>query len=42
MSHPVDQAKNAETFLADTVHEQRLDNLQPSPTRRPKALAFSC
>ena len=27
MSHPVDQAKNAEEFLADTVHEQRLDTL---------------
>src|ERR1700723_4668704 len=27
MSHPVDQAKNAEEFLADTVHEQRLDKL---------------
>ena len=27
MSRPVDQAKNAETFLADTVHEERLDKL---------------
>ncbi|HMD20561.1 MAG TPA: lactate utilization protein B [Alloacidobacterium sp.] len=27
MSAPVDQAKNAEKFLADTVHEQRLDKL---------------
>src|SRR6202789_2757015 len=27
MSTPVDQAKNAERFLADTVHEQRLDKL---------------
>ncbi len=27
MSRPVDQAKNAEAFLADTVHEQRLDKL---------------
>jgi L-lactate dehydrogenase complex protein LldF len=27
MSNPVDQAKNAETFLADTVHEERLDKL---------------
>jgi len=27
MSAPVDQAKNAETFLADTVHEVRLDKL---------------
>ena len=27
MSGPVDQAKNAETFLADTVHEERLDKL---------------
>jgi L-lactate dehydrogenase complex protein LldF len=27
MSSPVDQAKNAETFLADTVHEERLDKL---------------
>src|ERR1700723_4093054 len=27
MSHPVDQAKNAEEFLADTVHGQRLDRL---------------
>jgi L-lactate dehydrogenase complex protein LldF len=27
MSHPVDQARNAEKFLADTVHEERLDKL---------------
>src|ERR1700723_3568398 len=27
MSSPVDQAKNAETFLADTAHEARLDKL---------------
>ena len=27
MSHPVDQAKNAEKFLADPVHEERLDKL---------------
>ena len=27
MSSPVDQAKNAEKFLADTVHEERLDKL---------------
>jgi L-lactate dehydrogenase complex protein LldF len=27
MSTPVDQAKNAEKFLADTAHEQRLDKL---------------
>jgi L-lactate dehydrogenase complex protein LldF len=27
MSHPIDQAKNAEKFLADTVHEERLDKL---------------
>lgn len=27
MSRPVDQAKNAETFLSDTVHEERLDKL---------------
>jgi L-lactate dehydrogenase complex protein LldF len=27
MTHPIDQAKNAETFLADTVHEERLDKL---------------
>jgi len=27
MSRPVDQAKNAETFLADTVHEERLDKV---------------
>jgi L-lactate dehydrogenase complex protein LldF len=27
MSRPVEQAKNAETFLADTVHEERLDQL---------------
>jgi L-lactate dehydrogenase complex protein LldF len=27
MSRPVDQAKNAETFLADTAHEERLDNM---------------
>jgi L-lactate dehydrogenase complex protein LldF len=27
MNAPVDQAKNAEKFLADTVHEQRLDKL---------------
>ena len=27
MSKPIDQAKNAEAFLADTVHEQRLDKL---------------
>jgi L-lactate dehydrogenase complex protein LldF len=26
-STPVDQAKNAEKFLADTVHEERLDKL---------------
>jgi len=25
--HPIDQAKNAEAFLADTAHEQRLDKL---------------
>jgi L-lactate dehydrogenase complex protein LldF len=27
MSHPIDQAKNAEKFLADTIHEERLDKL---------------
>jgi len=27
MSRPIDQARNAETFLADTAHEQRLDKL---------------
>ena len=27
MSHSIDQAKNAEKFLADTVHEERLDKL---------------
>jgi L-lactate dehydrogenase complex protein LldF len=27
MSRPVDQAKNAETFLSDMVHEERLDKL---------------
>jgi L-lactate dehydrogenase complex protein LldF len=27
MSHPVDQAKNAEKFLAEPVHEPRLDKL---------------
>jgi len=27
VSSPVDQAKNAEKFLADTVHEERLDKL---------------
>ena len=27
MSKPIDQAKNAEKFLADTTHEQRLDKL---------------
>jgi L-lactate dehydrogenase complex protein LldF len=27
MSRPVDQAKNAEKFLAHTVHEERLDKL---------------
>jgi L-lactate dehydrogenase complex protein LldF len=27
MSRPVDHAKNAETFLADTVHEENLDKL---------------
>jgi L-lactate dehydrogenase complex protein LldF len=27
MSTPVDQAKNAERFLADTVHEERLDKV---------------
>jgi L-lactate dehydrogenase complex protein LldF len=27
MSHPIDQAKNAEKFLTDTVHEPRLDKL---------------
>jgi hypothetical protein len=27
MSRPVDQTKNAEKFLADTVHEERVDKV---------------
>jgi L-lactate dehydrogenase complex protein LldF len=39
MSRPVDQAKNAEKFLADTVHEQRLDKVLWAMRQRRDAAA---